>query len=482
MSISREAKPNEDDVFVSPLTACWIGDSFSRPQPDLDLASPTSRVKCMLASLPRISSFSSRCRIASSTSRHPFLPIRDSYSATSSSRLFRSTSVSHAQAMLTKALQHQQPAPSAKQHSLSQTQLPSGSPLSRPDLHSNGSRHKQPQLASSLPKVHAVLKPAASSVLNGPGIGRTIGANNLAKRGLSQTKDLESAFSSYTASNDSSRTVSFSESQSHHSVSGQVANLHDAVYFDENDFDDDADLDLEVEDPIKKGDLSVAKTDINWPVEQDTPSSNIRGITTSSAPLAWSSSPLQHKATPPNAGLLRRTYNTHAVDVTEAGTATVIDPDSEPRPSKRGILPWHGEGGRDVTKDSKNGPPAHVKKIVDRHRANRAQRQQDNGEFTPLPKDGHQIQYAWNTTASGMKEEQKKLRQANKRHVKSNDASTEDKKEAFRAKKRQKLESVFLSEEQQRVLKLVVESGKSAFFTGSAGMSQCQCKPSGCSY
>jgi transposase len=57
-----------------------------------------------------------------------------------------------------------------------------------------------------------------------------------------------------------------------------------------------------------------------------------------------------------------------------------------------------------------------------------------------------------------MKEEQKKLRQANKKLIKNNDASDESLKQAISAKKR-KLESV-LSEEQQRVLKFVVEDGK----------------------
>ena len=420
----------------------------------------------MLASGRGIPPFSGQFRTADSTPRDAFFPIRTSYSTTSPSRLFRSTSALYAQVMLTKAIQQHQPAPAAKPHSLSQTLFPASSPVSRPNLHSNGSRHKQPQLSGSpISKTNTVLKPSASSVLNGPGIARTIRSNKLAKRTLSQMTDMGSVFSSNDSFRDSSRPDPFSKPPSQLSGSAHVTSLHDAVYFDENDFDDDADLDLEVEDPMDKGYLSVTKGDLYLPVEQRTPSINTSGTTTSTATLEWSSSPLQHKATPPNAGLLRRTNDAYAADVAELRTTVVVDPDPNPRPSKRRTIPWRAEDDNDAIGGAKNGPPAHVQKIIDGHRANKVQLQQGNGEFTPLPKDDYQFQYSWNKTASAIKEEQKQLRQANKRLVKSN----EDMEEATRAKKRQKLESIFLSEEQQRVLKLVVESGKSVFFTGSAG-------------
>lgn len=376
--------------------------------------------------------------------------------------------------MLSKAVQEHQPVPAAKQHSLSQTLLPSSSPLSRPNLHNNGSRPKQPQLdRSAIPKVNPVLKPSASSVLNGSGIARTVGLNDLVKRSVSQTKDSDSSHSSYSSFHELSHPDPFSNPQSQVSASGQVASLHDAVYFDENDFDDDEDLDLEVEDPMNKGHLPVSKPDVNLPVDQKTPLASNRGINTSSAPLAWSSSPLQHKTTPPYAALLRRTNDVHAVNNEESRTAVNTDGGPELRPTKRRTLPWSAEGDDVVPQDAKPGPPEHVQKIIDRHQAKKAQRQQRNGDFTPLPKDDQQSQYLWNKTASAMKEEQKKLRQANKRLVKSNEDSNEDMKPAVRANKRQKLEPVFLSQEQQRVLKLVVDSGKSVFFTGSAGTSLC---------
>ena len=430
--INREAKPTyiiRRVCTIIPLA--HIGNGDSSLEHDIS-AFLNVRAKRMLANSRSVSLFLRQVRIAGSIPRDTSLPIRTGHSATSPSRLFRSTSTFDAQIMLTKAIQQHQPAPAAKQYSLSQTLLPSSSPSSRPDLHSNRPWRKQPQSdRSTISQVNPVLKPSA-----------------------------------------------FSKSQSQLSAQGHVANLHDAVYFDENDFEDDADLDLEVEDPMSKGHLSVSKADINLPAEQKTPISNNKGIVVSSAPLAWSSSPLQHKATPPNAGLLRRTNNAHAPDAAKSRTAVDVGPDSDLRPSKRRTLPWPTDGDKDVTNDATRGPPAHVQKIIDRHRANKAQRQQDNGDFTPLPKDNHLFQYSWNKTASAMKEEQRKLRQANKRIVKSNDASNEDIGQAIRANKKQKLEPVFLSQEQQRVLKLVVESGKSVFFTGSAGtFLWCQMQP-----
>ena len=451
---NREAKPNgyNTTCLHFPLLHVRI---FSRPQLNVDLAFLTNRVNCILASQRRISSFSGQFRIAGATPRDAFLPIRTRCPTTSPSRLFRTTSAFHAQIMFTKAIQQQQPAPVAKQHSLSQTLLSSSSPLSRPDLHSNGSRSKQAQLdRSPISNVNPVLKPSASSVLNGPSLARTFGASNLGKRTLSQTKDLESAFSNQNAFHGLGYPDPFSKSQSQLSTPEQATNLHEAVYFDENDFDDDADLDLEVEDPINKGHQSTSEASINLPVDQKT-FSNDRGVTTSSAPLPWSSSPLQHK---------------------------LMDPKPLPRPSRPRTIPWRTEGDNYVAQVAGSGPPADVQRIIDEHRANRAQRQQDNGEFTPRSKDDNRLQHPWTKTASAMKEEQKKLRQANKRLVKSNDAVDEDTKAAVKARNSKKLEAVFLSDEQKRVLKLVVESGKSVFFTGSAGMSSCQCNPSPCGH
>jgi ATP-dependent DNA helicase PIF1 len=70
--------------------------------------------------------------------------------------------------------------------------------------------------------------------------------------------------------------------------------------------------------------------------------------------------------------------------------------------------------------------------------------------------------YPWNKTVSAVKEEQKELRRQNKKRQ-----QVEGKTRLHQP--RQRVASLFLSDEQRGVLEAVVEKGKSIFFTGSAG-------------
>lgn len=75
--------------------------------------------------------------------------------------------------------------------------------------------------------------------------------------------------------------------------------------------------------------------------------------------------------------------------------------------------------------------------------------------------------YPWNTTASAIKEQQKKHREESKKAVKKH-AGTDESIAAAKSNNKRPAR-VFLSEEQQHVLDLVIEQKKSVFFTGSAG-------------
>jgi ATP-dependent DNA helicase PIF1 len=88
---------------------------------------------------------------------------------------------------------------------------------------------------------------------------------------------------------------------------------------------------------------------------------------------------------------------------------------------------------------------------------------------TPAPKKKSIANFPWNTSASAIKEQQKQLRQANKKLVKEYEPTIAEKSLADEKKKNKQLHRVFLSEEQKHVLELVAESKKSVFFTGSAG-------------
>lgn len=245
------------------------------------------------------------------------------------------------------------------------------------------------------------------------------------------------------------------------------------VFFDENDFE--SDIDLDVEDLVTKGIVSYPKLPaqpsasqlnvtptvprqaphVTTSISPDdpgyqsiinakySPASNQVDLTT---PLPWSSSPLEHFKQPNN----------------EQFACEPLAPDkqvaAQAKLGKRRTLPWliqqqvprpteptyRAESAQSVASRNTHSPEA----------------------LTPLPKNDSKEQYPWNTTASAIKAQQKKLREANKRLTKTHEATEETKLEANSKKK--KVPKVFLSEEQRHILKLVIER-KSVFFTGSAG-------------
>lgn len=221
---------------------------------------------------------------------------------------------------------------------------------------------------------------------------------------------------------------------------GCVGKLHDTVYFDENDFEDDANLDLDAEEP------PIAKRPSNSPISYPTlPTPSQRTAAPAEAPASsaavdWSSSPLQHKPSFPK-------------DAPRANT------------SKRRRLPWNPE-----TQQSSSPPavPSNVQSMIARHRAHHPSDPANQSVRTPLPKDKFNHPYPWNKTASAVKEEQKNLRQGNKKLVKNGGIVNEG-IERIPSKKKSTLARVCLSEEQRKVLNLVTEETKSVFFTGSAG-------------
>ena len=219
-----------------------------------------------------------------------------------------------------------------------------------------------------------------------------------------------------------------------------VGKLHEAVYFDENDFVDDAELDLDADDEA----IQVNQIrPISYP---SLPS--LDAAPASSAPLPWSSSPLQHKAVPFKEGSLYPDLN-HVETRSKEGVM---------RPAKRRTLPWMAT--EDQREDT-NKAPAGTKTT--------------KAAYTPLPKDkSSQSPFPWNKTASVVKEEQKKLRQqANlgKKIVKTVDSVDDEHVDSVKKTraKRNSVARVFLSDEQRKVLNLVVDEKKSVFFTGSAG-------------
>lgn len=252
--------------------------------------------------------------------------------------------------------------------------------------------------------------------------------------------------------------------------------ISEQIFFDENDFD--SDIDLDVEDPAAMGTVAYPKLPTQAPTSRlnvsptlprqaphtttsvshddsgyqpiiNTSYSPPGNQIESSAPLPWSSSPLEHLNQP---NIEQFVYEPPAPRDQNA---------PKPKPSKRRTLPWLAQ-----QQDLQPQEPVHSAAKP----MSKVSKVKASGEaFTPLPKDTSKQQYPWNTTASAIKEQQKKLREINKKLTKTHAATEETKLVANSKRKREKLHKVFLSEEQLHVCELVVEDKKSVFFTGSAG-------------
>ncbi|KAJ5894268.1 ATP-dependent DNA helicase PIF1 [Penicillium taxi] len=198
-----------------------------------------------------------------------------------------------------------------------------------------------------------------------------------------------------------------------------LGSLHSAVYFDENDFDDDLDLDIDEPMPftytapntsseLKPDTISYPVIDLtgNKPSDityPELPPASHEIAPPSSIPIPWSSSPPSHRQPP------------------------------KPQPKPRN-LPWAIEEKEESSREKKIST-ATTKR--------------------PKPSD------LWNKTESAIKEGQKELRQEYKKNQKGG--------APVKRFEEEKVHKIFLSDEQNNVLDMVVDGGKSIFFTGSAG-------------
>jgi len=247
-----------------------------------------------------------------------------------------------------------------------------------------------------------------------------------------------------------------------------------------NDDDFDSDIDLDIEDPISKGLLMSGRKKMTpgyrnqaisptLPRQQITSKSSsliqehdsrygpsprsseqIKGLSSQTKPILWSSSPSDHRQTP-------RASNPQT-SVQTIGTrhnSSMSQPlKEENKVVKRQKLPWMVVDQSD-SQMKQNGPPPPPPP------------QSNQASGTPNTKSS---QYMWNMTASAVKGQQKTLREENKKKSKFAEAEIAASEMLSKTKTSNvRVPRIFLSEEQQHVMDLAVEKTQSVFFTGSAG-------------
>lgn len=263
------------------------------------------------------------------------------------------------------------------------------------------------------------------------------------------------------------------------------------VHFDENDFDDDADLDLDVDYPVPSA-TSMAAPPKPSSQRPGAPPQSPYALPQQSRSLArtnalqnpsssaqtWSSSSPSHMAPPP-ASLAGQQREQQA-----SREAVADEVDFVPRPAKRRTLPW---AQRKAEKDemaarneerhellasratSESSPLVTCFRCKETgHYAKDCPKNRSNGtewDYTPIPKDKSM---PWNTTASAVKEQQRKFKDKQKAAKKIDEAALDALEDNYK-RRQAAMAPITLSDEQQRVLELVVKQQKSVFFTGSAG-------------
>lgn len=357
------------------------------------------------------------------------------------------------------------------------------------------------------------LKPRPSSILN---TVYPTPANPL-KRSASQASGRESPFSSQ---EQGLKKAMINLPQS--TGGGRLDKLHGPVLFDENDFENDEDIDLDAEDsPLPSRSMSSGASSSTLLPDLPHKESTTLQTAVSSTPLPWSSSPLSHHQMPPpkphtqttvTASTNKRRTLPWIEDAKKADQARREKSDRfcedltgaiPPTSSEQAIIDLKKErkerklldrqcadltgGERDpnghrqsTTREEpeferfrenmirKGAPDWVAEKAVQGKKRKLETAQEGSGKtYTPLPKDKTESPYPWNKTASAVKEEQKKLRQGHKKLVKDNEGGSG--KSDIMKKRREVVPKVFLSDEQRSVLDLVAEQKKSVFFTGSAG-------------
>lgn len=245
-----------------------------------------------------------------------------------------------------------------------------------------------------------------------------------------------------------------------------LAGSNQAVQFDEHDFEDDEDLDLDIDyelpvpsTPLVKPPHPTASTSAAPYNTPELPRLTSRTQSLQHPPSSaqtWSSSSPSHLGPPRTVLAKQRSEQPGAVET----AAPVKSLDLNPRPTKKRSLPWSQQRAEADEISARE---------TDKRDNSRAQASYGNADKiktvqTPQAKEKPM---PWNSTASAMKEQKNAFRDKQKATKTSASAALDIIQQHHSQKKA--ITPISLSEEQRRVLDLVVNKSKSVFFTGSAG-------------
>lgn len=370
------------------------------------------------------------------------------------------------------------------------------------DMFGNGSQHRlsqqqqQTAVAPPLPppkqsqiSITSAFKPTPQSRYKGPPAGRSLhgpslntvlnktNPNPLASRatpsqGLKPRETVTRAFdnisSSFADSAYQSRSSSWDSQPAKPQT--QLSALHEAVFFDEGDFEDDGDLDFDdsiiheppshsfatlptsfrvpspppprVPPPLYKTSreptppIKRAYENISSKSQDKSNGPHLATPPTSSAPLPWSSSPVEHLG-PPAKPSSRAPVE--IINLTEEAEAR----------KKRRKIPWAGKAEAAASHQPLSKVPSRSRTVP-------------SSKASQAP---GKPQLPWDMTASEFKKASSVTRKkADQKRGMSTAAEPGERRTVLKQRKLQ------LTTEQMQVLNLVVDDGRSVFFTGSAGL------------
>ena len=308
-----------------------------------------------------------------------------------------------------------------------------------------------------------------------PSIQNTKVSTDRGPRGLKRTSSemsgLAATLNNADAFRDQSTVIDLTQEEDVSATSSSVPKpLFD---FDPNDFEDDSDLDLDIEYPQALPPLSISREPLR-PVTMNGGQTGVSAISSrnespknhvpQSSAVTWSSSPPSHKVTP--LGALQRRQaenNTTAVADVPSSEASI---DAYPRQAKRRSLPWLHKQAEERRSQEEADRNEHARSRSGTLCDEDGLRGRSQDDFTPQPKDKP---FPWNTTSSVIKEQQKAFKNQQKKVIKDGHFSLAEMQDIVSTTQHGKKAAIRLSNEQQNVLDLVVKKKRSVFFTGPAG-------------